>query len=56
MQADVILDDLSPTKRLAELGLEATSMELPGFSFLERYRQGNPEDYVPMGPRHLRKA
>jgi hypothetical protein len=36
MQSDVVLDDLAPTKRLHDLGIEATSMELPGFSFLHR--------------------
>ena len=30
MQSDVVLDDLAPTKRLHDLGLEATSMESPG--------------------------
>ena len=39
-QADVVLEDMAPTKRLADLGLEATSMEMPGFSFLHRFRQG----------------
>ena len=29
MQADVVLDDLAPTKRLHDLGIEATSMEMP---------------------------
>lgn len=51
MQADVVLDDLAPTKRLADLGLEATSMELPGFTFLERYAQGNPGDFLPQKTR-----
>ena len=41
MQADVVLDDLAPTKRLHDLGIEATSMEMPGFSFLHRHRQGS---------------
>lgn len=40
LQADNVLDQLAPTKRLHDLGLEATSMELPGFSFLHRFRQG----------------
>ena len=40
LQADVVLEDMAPTKRLADLGLEATSMEMPGFSFLHRFRQG----------------
>lgn len=40
MQSDVVLNDLAPTKRLHDLGLEATSMEMPGFSFLHRFRQG----------------
>ena len=41
MQSDVVLDDLAPTKRLHDLGIEATSMEMPGFSFLHRHRQGS---------------
>jgi nucleoside-diphosphate-sugar epimerase len=41
MQADVVLDDLAPTKRLHDLGLEATTMEAPGFTFLHRYRTGS---------------
>ena len=40
-QSDVVLDDMSPTKRLHDLGIEATSMEMPGFSFLHRYRKGS---------------
>ena len=47
MQADVVLDDLAPTKRLHDLGLEATSLEMPGFTYLHRYRQGNNEEYEP---------
>ena len=47
MLADVVLDELAPTKRLHDLGLEATSMEMPGFTFLHRYRQGNNEEYEP---------
>ena len=41
MQADEVLDDLAPTRRLHDLGIEATSMEMPGFSFLHRYRHGS---------------
>jgi uncharacterized protein YbjT (DUF2867 family) len=41
MQADVVLDDLAPTRRLHDLGIEATSMEMPGFSFLHRHRHGS---------------
>lgn len=41
MQSDVVLDDLAPTKRLHDLGIEATSMEMPGFSFLHRHRSGS---------------
>ena len=41
MQGDVVLDDLSPTKRLHDLGIEATSMEMPGFTFLHRFRSGS---------------
>ena len=40
LQSDVVLDDMAPTMRLHDLGLEATSMELPGFSYLHRFRQG----------------
>ena len=32
---------VAPTKRLHDLGIEATSMEMPGFSFLHRHRQGS---------------
>jgi NADH dehydrogenase (ubiquinone) 1 alpha subcomplex subunit 9 len=38
MQVDTVLDDLAPTKRLHDLGIEATSMEMPGFTFLHRFR------------------
>jgi len=41
MQSDVILDEAAPTKRLHDLGIEATSMEMPGFTFLHRYRPGS---------------
>ncbi len=40
-QSDVVLDDLAPTKRLHDLGIEATSMETPGFTFLHRFRTGS---------------
>jgi hypothetical protein len=40
-QSDVVLDDMAPTKRLHDLGLEATSMEQPGFTFLHRFRSGS---------------
>jgi uncharacterized protein YbjT (DUF2867 family) len=41
MQSDVVLDDMAPTKRLHDLGIEATSMESPNFTFLHRYRSGS---------------
>lgn len=41
MQSDVVLDDMAPTKRLHDLGIEATSMDSPGFTFLHRYRTGS---------------
>lgn len=41
MQSDVVLDDMSPTKRLHDLELEATSMEMPGFNWLHRFRSGS---------------
>ncbi|RYG47420.1 hypothetical protein EON67_08590 [archaeon] len=41
MQSDVVLDEMAPTMRLHHLGIEATSMELPGFTFLHRYRTGS---------------
>lgn len=41
MQSDVVLDDLAPTKRLHDLGIEATSMDTPGFTFLHRFRSGS---------------
>ena len=40
-QADVVLDETAPTKRLHDLDVEATSMEMPGFNFLHRYRSGS---------------
>ena len=40
-QTDVVLDETAPTKRLHDLGIEATSMEMPGFNFLHRYRSGS---------------
>ena len=40
-QADVVLDETAPTLRLHDLGIEATSMEMPGFNFLHRYRSGS---------------
>ncbi len=39
--ADVVLDEMAPTKRLADLGIEASSMEQPGFTFLHRFRSGS---------------
>jgi hypothetical protein len=41
MLSDVVLDGVAPSKRLHDLGLEATSMEMPGFTFLHRFRQGS---------------
>jgi hypothetical protein len=41
VQSDVVLDVLAPTMRLHHLGIEATSMEMPGFTFLHRYRSGS---------------
>ena len=40
-QSDVVLDELSPSLRLHDLGIEATSMEMPGFNFLHMYRTGS---------------
>jgi hypothetical protein len=40
MQSDVVLDPMASTKRLHDLGIEATSMEMPGFTFLHRFRSG----------------
>jgi hypothetical protein len=36
-----VLDELAPTKRLHDVGVEATSMEHTGYSFLHRYRTGS---------------
>lgn len=41
MQNDVVLNEMAPTKRLHDLGLEATSMEMPSFTWLHRYRTGS---------------
>jgi NADH dehydrogenase (ubiquinone) 1 alpha subcomplex subunit 9 len=41
MQSDVVLDDMAPSKRLHDLGIEATSMESPSVIFLQRFRQGS---------------
>ena len=41
MATDVVLDDLSPTLRLHDLGLQATRLDTPGgWAFLAAYRQG----------------
>jgi hypothetical protein len=40
-QSDVVLDETAPTLRLHDLGIEATSMEMPGFNYLHRYRSGS---------------
>ena len=37
----MVLDETAPTQRLHDLGIEATSMEMPGFNFLHRYRSGS---------------
>ena len=36
-----MLDELAPTKRLHDLGVEANSMENSGYTFLHRYRTGS---------------
>ena len=41
MLSDVVLADMAPSKRLHHLGVEATSMEAPGFTWLQRYRTGS---------------
>lgn len=41
LQTDCVLDEMAPTKRLHDLDVEATSMELPGFNFLHRFRTGS---------------
>ena len=41
LQTDVVLDELAPTLRLHDLGIEASSMEMPGFNFLHMYRTGS---------------
>ena len=41
MQSDAVLDGMAPSKRLHDLGIEATSMEMPGFTFLHRFRSGS---------------
>jgi hypothetical protein len=41
MQSDVVLDDMAPTKRLADLAVEPTHMEMPGFTWLHRFRSGS---------------
>lgn len=41
MQADNVLDPLAPTKRLHDLGIEATSLEMPAHSWLHRHRTGS---------------
>lgn len=40
-QADVVLDPLAPTKRLSDLGIEATSLEMPAHAWLHRHRTGS---------------
>ena len=40
---------MAPTKRLHDLGIEATSMEMPGFTFLHRYRTGSHFLDLPAG-------
>jgi hypothetical protein len=40
MQSDCVLDELAPTKRLHDLGIEATSLEMPGHSWLHRWGRG----------------
>lgn len=41
MQSDVVLNETAATKRLHDLGLEATSMDMPHFTWLHRYRSGS---------------
>lgn len=41
MQSDNVLDPASAAKRLHDVGVEATSLEMPGFNFLHRYRSGS---------------
>ncbi len=41
MQSDVVLDETAPTKRLHDLGIEASGIETPGFNFLSAYRSGS---------------
>lgn len=41
MQSDCVLDELAPTKRLHDLGIEATSLEMPGHTWLHRHRTGS---------------
>jgi uncharacterized protein YbjT (DUF2867 family) len=48
-QADVVLDELAPTLRLHDLGIEASSMEMPGFNFLHMYRSGSHFVSAPRG-------
>jgi NADH dehydrogenase (ubiquinone) 1 alpha subcomplex subunit 9 len=40
-QEDNVLDDARDSKRLHHLGLQATSMEMPGFSWLHTFRTGS---------------
>jgi len=46
MQIDNVLNVNSATKRLADLELEATSMELPGFQFLAVDKRGDNFDAI----------
>lgn len=50
MQADVVLDPMAATRRLHDLGIEATSMELPGFTFLHRFRIGLGSHFLDIKP------
>lgn len=50
MQADVVLDPMAATRRLHDLGIEATSMELPGFTFLHRFRVGQGSHFLDIKP------
>jgi NADH dehydrogenase (ubiquinone) 1 alpha subcomplex subunit 9 len=40
-QEDCVLDETSDAKRLHDLNIEATSLEMPGFSWLHTYRTGS---------------
>ena len=41
LQLDCVLDDVSRAKRLHDLGIEASSLEMPGYTWLHSFRTGS---------------